>query len=361
MLKRLGCAFAIALGVCTASAAQAPDLDAMDIVLKSVPDGPAAKVNGRLIDGNVFKQMYRAELVSLMRQNPGLELTDPMRAELGLRCLSLLVERELLYDEAVKRKVDVPADHIEKAWQAQLAQTQKVIKEREGKDLTEDEVLARLGFNKRDEVFASLERALVTEKLRATIIREADVKVTDEEIQQQFTTDKADYGVPARMHLQQIFINASKMNGTKSERDTQARAKAQQALDRVMSGQSFEGVARAMSDAPDASKGGDMGMMAVAALPPFMSETASRLKPGEISNVFESQYGLHVIKLVGVEAAKEANLEEASRMVRARLLAERGADVVRKYCNTLLDAGATVSVYLELEKNLLLNGVRPAG
>lgn len=354
-------AFLIAMGMGVAAAAQAPNLDAMDVVLKSVPDGPVAKVNGRLVDSNAFKQIYQAELLSVMRQTQSAEVPDPARAQLGLRCVGLLIERELLHDEAIKRNITVPIENVEKAWQAQLAQTQKAIKERENVDLDEGQVLARLGFSDRKEVLASLERALITEKLRATIIRESEIKVTDEEIRAEFDTDKAEYGAPARVHLQQIFVNPAKIGGTKAEKDVQARAKAQQALDRLMSGQTFEAVARALSDAPDAQKGGDMGVQAASALPPFMANAAAGLKPGEISGVIESEFGFHVIRLVAFEAPQDANFDDNARAVRARLLAERGAMVIHDYCDTLVKNGAEVEVYLELEKNLVLSGAIPAG
>ena len=176
-MRIIGGAFAAVIAACGVATAQAPNLDAMDIVLKSVPDGPVAKVNGRLIDRADFTRLYQGELLAVMRRASADQLPDAARAQLGLRCVGLLVERELLHDEAIKRGVTVPREHIEKAWQAQLEQTQKVVKEREGKDLTEQDVLTRLGFTAREEVYTSLERALITEKLRATIIRESDIQI----------------------------------------------------------------------------------------------------------------------------------------------------------------------------------------
>jgi len=359
-MKRLT-AFCVCMAISALVRAQAPNLDAMDVVLKSVPDGPVAKVNGRLIDRSAFTRLYQAELMAVVRQNNLSEAPDGLRAEIGLRCMGLLIERELLFDEAIKKKVTVPAEHVEKAWQAQLMQTQKSVKEREGKDLTEADVLARLGFTNRDQVLANLERALITEKYRATVIREKEITVTDDEIRKAFDTDKAELGVPARIHLQQIFINPEKIGGTKAEKETQAKKKAEQALERLMSGQTFEGVARAMSDSPDAEKGGDMGMQPAQALPPFMVNAAAGLKPGDMSDIVQSEFGLHIIRLVAFEAPKDANFEENARILRNRLLAERGGQAIHDYCDELVRNGAEVNVYLELEKNLVLNGVLPAG
>jgi parvulin-like peptidyl-prolyl isomerase len=201
----------------------------------------------------------------------------------------------------------------------------------------------------------------VTEKLRATVIREGDIKIDEEEVKQAFDQDKQEYGVPARLHLQQIYINPSKIGGTRAEKEKLAREKAEQALARLMSGQSFEGVARSMSDAPGAESGGDMGMLPAGALPPFLVNAAASMKPGDVSEIIQSEFGLHIVKLLGYEAPVDANFEETARVVRNALLSERGAKVVHEFCDNLVKNGAEVEVYLELEKNLVLNGVLPAG
>jgi len=41
---------------------QAPELERMDIVLKAVPNGPVARVNGAMIDAEEFKDLYIGEL-----------------------------------------------------------------------------------------------------------------------------------------------------------------------------------------------------------------------------------------------------------------------------------------------------------
>lgn len=348
-----GCLIALAV---PAVHAQAPDLDRMDIVEKSVPDGPVANVNGRTIERIDFIRFYHNELMRVMGENAGQDVPDGARAQLALWCVGTLVERELLYDEAQRRGITVEPDRVEKAWDAQLSQMKESLKEREGKPADEQEILKRMGYGKREDVLADLRRALVTEKMRATIIREKGVSVSDEEIRAVYDAQKQDYSSPGRMHLRQIFIDPRKVPGSAGEKDGIARKKAEDTLNRIYAGQRFASVARNVSDAPDAEDGGDMGFVPVKELPPFMVNAAMGMKPGEISDVLKSEFGYHIVELVEFEQPEEIAFDAAAPLIRQKLLNEKGADVVHAYCDELIQNGATVRVFLELQKNLALNG-----
>ncbi|HIJ74078.1 MAG TPA: hypothetical protein HPP83_08245, partial [Candidatus Hydrogenedentes bacterium] len=61
-LQRLCLVAIAALLYAKAASGQAPDLANMDLVQKSVPDGPVAKVNGVNIGAEEFKALYKGEI-----------------------------------------------------------------------------------------------------------------------------------------------------------------------------------------------------------------------------------------------------------------------------------------------------------
>jgi len=62
---------------------------------------------------------------------------------------------------------------------------------------------------------------------------------------------------------------------------------------------SFTQMARIYSDDPGSARnGGDLGMMKRGSLVPEYEAAAYNLRPGEISEVIESEYGFHIIKLL---------------------------------------------------------------
>ncbi|HJW01788.1 MAG TPA: peptidylprolyl isomerase [Azospira sp.] len=76
------------------------------------------------------------------------------------------------------------------------------------------------------------------------------------------------------------------------------RAKAEQIVERLNRGEDFAQVAAAYSDAPDALKGGDLGLRPLDRLPTIFADVVGKMKPGQISAILKSPNGFHIVKLV---------------------------------------------------------------
>lgn len=70
-------------------------------------------------------------------------------------------------------------------------------------------------------------------------------------------------------------------------------------LDRVNAGESFSELAAQFSDDPgSAKKGGMLPPLKRGQMVPEFEEVVYSLKPGEISDVFETKYGFHFVQLM---------------------------------------------------------------
>ncbi|HYQ15260.1 MAG TPA: peptidylprolyl isomerase [Polyangiaceae bacterium] len=136
--------------------------------------------------------------------------------------------------------------------------------------------------------------------------------------------NKADYTAGC-MPVRELFIELPS-NALDDEKPA-VKLKAEQARERVVKGESFEQVARDVSQGPTAGFGGEVGCVGAS----FglgadeLKKALESLKPGDLSQPIETPRGYHVLK-VG-QKLTEQNLEhEGRRVVARRLYARFAAD-----------------------------------
>ena len=121
-----------------------------------------------------------------------------------------------------------------------------------------------------------------------------------------YEQNKARYGTDEQRRASHILITPEGAD------KAAARKKAEQLLAQLKSKPGdFEKLARENSKDPgSAAQGGDLGFFGKGMMVKPFEEAVFRLKPGEISDVVESDFGFHVIKLTEVKAAEVKPFEQ---------------------------------------------------
>jgi peptidyl-prolyl cis-trans isomerase SurA len=100
-------------------------------------------------------------------------------------------------------------------------------------------------------------------------------------------------------HAQHIIITWGTAHNSKSTRTKeQATLMIQGAAQRLKQGIAFEDVAREISEDSTAQNGGDLGIIAPGQFVPDFETALKNLAPGQVSDVVETPYGLHLIKRI---------------------------------------------------------------
>jgi len=121
-------------------------------------------------------------------------------------------------------------------------------------------------------------------------------------------------------HARHILIKPSELVSNE-----QAQVKLEIIRERALSGESFEALARSNSEDGSAKDGGDLGWQNPEYLVPEFVEEMNNLEPDEISPVFKSRFGWHIIQMI--ERKQEDNTEahlmsQARKMIRKRKISE---------------------------------------
>ncbi|MGN8262077.1 SurA N-terminal domain-containing protein [Pseudomonas sp. SMSB3] len=122
------------------------------------------------------------------------------------------------------------------------------------------------------------------------------VKVTDEELKAQYEKEIANLAEQRRAAHILIEVN-DKVT------DAQAKARAEEIEQRLAKGEDFAKLAKEFSQDPgSASNGGDLGFAGPGVYDPDFEEALYKLADGQVSAPVRTQFGYHVIKLLGKQA-----------------------------------------------------------
>lgn len=110
-----------------------------------------------------------------------------------------------------------------------------------------------------------------------------------------------------------------------------ARTRIDGLLKRARSGEDFAALAKAHSQDGSAAQGGDLGYFARGAMVPAFSEAAFSLKPGEISDVVATEFGLHILKVVDRKPPSTVPYDQVSARIIEFLSTQKKQEHARQF------------------------------
>lgn len=199
--------------------------------------GEGGKTLGEELKGNIVEKLIMERLVAKDAKNMNIVVTDEEIKEQMDQYIAIVEEQEK-FDEFLE------ANKL----------TKEFLKENLKKDLL---------FNKHNEAFLK------------------DVKITDEEIENYFNSNKEDLVVVKASHIL-----------VKSEED------GKKVIDKLNAGEAFASVAATESiDSSSAVQGGNLGYFKKGTYVNEFEQAAFALKVGETSKLVKTEVGYHVIKI----------------------------------------------------------------
>jgi peptidyl-prolyl cis-trans isomerase SurA len=126
----------------------------------------------------------------------------------------------------------------------------------------------------------------------------------------------ADKTVEDQIHVRHILMKTNELAD-----DATVRSKLSALRERILKGEDFAGIAQTGSEDPgSAAEGGDLGWNGPGSFAPEFEQAIAGLKDGDISEPFKTQYGWHVVQMLGhrrFDATAELKRRQAMEAIRA--------------------------------------------
>lgn len=183
------------------------------------------------------------------------------------------------------------------------------------------------------------------------------IKVSEEDLRKSYDTNAARYTAPEERRASHVLIKVDK--DASSADKAKAKARAEELLAQVRKAPAtFADVARKNSQDPgSAANGGDLDFFGRGAMVKPFETAAFTLKQGEISDVFETDFGYHFLTVTGVKGGQKKPFEEVRAELegetRKALAKAEWAKVAETFTNTVYEQSDSLQPVvdkLKLEK-----------
>jgi len=295
------------------------------------PNKPAAKI-AAIVDGrNITEADIDAEIAPQLKKLPA-NLPPGFRQkykdQLRKPALDGLIAKALLDEQIEKANIKITdqqvLDRIEKLASKQGLSLDdfKALIKAYGKSF--DEIKQRVALGMRYEQFLDAQF-------------EGKINITDADAQKYYSENQAQFKTPEQVRASHILIrpDTSDPNADPNEVKAKAKAKAESILKQIKDGADFAELAKATGGYPSAPKGGDLGYFSKGQMVKPFEKAAFALKPGQVSDVVETKYGYHIIKVTDHKDAGMKTFDQAKDDIIKQLTKQKQRQIITEYIQSL--------------------------
>jgi parvulin-like peptidyl-prolyl isomerase len=263
-----------------------------------------AWVNGEIITRSEYEDEEQARIAEAYRQFSGEEL-DLEVEKLREQLLLSLIDRKILVHHA--RALGYDLDRMGDAFLDQFMEQQGIESRQEVERLAKQDGMTLDQIKNR-----LVELYTPDEVIRFEVSNR--ISVSEDEIDTFYSDNAQNFLVEGEATLREIVLLADS-----AERKDERRAEAAECRRRAAAGEDFASLAKELSEAGTAANGGKLGPLKRADLAEALGNVTFTLPVGEISELMETPYGFHIIKVVSRIDEHTKPLDDVRERVRDHL------------------------------------------
>lgn len=298
---------------------------------KKASDDKIAVVNGTVISREDFNRM-----VDPIQKRMEMRGTDQDKArlpEIRKNVLENMINRELLLQESQKSGIKIDDAAVDK----QMADVKKQFPS----DKELEMMMKRM--NMTEESFkVQLRRDMTIQEFIEKQFA-SKINISDEESKTYYDGNPDKFKQPEEVKASHILVSVPPKSD--DAKKAEARKKIEDIQKRLKKGEDFAAVAKEVSDCPSKEQGGDLGYFAKGQMVKPFEEAAFAMKPGETSNIVETDFGFHLIKVADKKAAGTRAYETVKDSISGKLKQEKLQKDVAAYLDKVKES-AKIERYL---------------
>jgi len=151
---------------------------------------------------------------------------------------------------------------------------------------------------------------------------------TDEQVRAFYDENPDAFRAPERVHAAHIVMHVDASNPPEV-----AEGKLREAQKRLDAGEDFGTIADTASDCTD--PGGDLGWFPRGHMVEEFENTVWNMKPGEVSDIFATRFGFHIVKMIEKRPEGIVPFDEVADHARERVLQQFRDEAVEAYLDGL--------------------------
>jgi len=274
--------------------------------------GEVAVVNGSVINRADFDREMSRVLQRL--SSKGKPLNDSRLSKIKKEVFENLINRELVYQESQKQGITVD----EKAIEERL----KKLKERFPSETEFKSALSKANLSE-DAVKSEFKRGMAIQRfIDKQFVQK--ITVSDKESKAYYDSRPDLFKQPEQVRASHILIKVDP--GADESQKVEARKKMDKIQEKVQKGEDFTALAKEFSEGPSSARGGDLGYFGRGQMVKPFEEVAFTLRSGELSDIVETQFGYHLIKVMD----KKPEMTIAYENIKIRLEQHLKQEIVQR-------------------------------
>ena len=289
--------------------------------------GIAVTVNGVDITEAALEVRVAPELKKISERVPPM-FAEPYKRQRIQQVLEGMIIEQLLNEQVRTRKIVVTEEEVTEQIEEMASQQELSVE-----DLKQ---LVEARGQSFDEVKHRIYRGMGYQKLMEAQFADR-INVTEDDAKKYYSENKSKFETSEQVRASHILIklDTSDPNTDPNEAKADAKAKAHDLLKQVRDGADFAELAKVNSDCPSGARGGDLNFFGRRQMVPPFEKAAFELEVGQVSDIVETQFGYHIIKLTGRKDAGITTFEQARDDIFDMLTQEKQGELAKQYVESL--------------------------